>query len=192
MAGVKIKNMANIKADKIPSWAVGVIAVAGVLAVGGAAYIVYKAVKKQKENKDERDVKNEASNELKDAIASNIKPSWPDSVYRSTADLIQQKLDGCESPFSTAELDVVKELLRVVKNQADWLKLVNTFGVREIADCGSWGMSKTKYNLGGLLKDQLDSSFGMLSEKLGDKSYTGQYLSLTPLKEQFAKRNINW
>ena len=180
----------NIKADKIPGWAVGVLAVAGVLAVGATAFFLYKAVKKIGEKKDDRQVSKELNKELQDVQDSGVKATSPDSVYRATADFIEQKLDGCE--MSTSELDVVKEVVRVVKNQADWIKLNQAFGTRTIDNCGPF-TSDTKYSsISALLKDQLDSPVYLISENIGGKSYTGRYISYDLLKSILASRNIKF
>lgn len=178
----------SVKADKIPSWAVGVIAVAGVLAVGGVAYIIYKSLKKSSESKEEKDVIDNATKELRDEVKNNA-PSWPDSVYSTTANYIFQNLDGCET--SGTELNVVKEVLRVVKTQTDWLKLVKAFGVRDVDDCGPLSGS-TKYELGGLLKEQLDSTVYLASEKIGNKTFNGTYKLSNLLTNELSARNIKF
>ena len=39
-----------------------------------------------------------------------------------------------------------------------WYYLIKTFGQKDISDCGTWGVSKTRYSLVGLLSDQLDTT----------------------------------
>jgi hypothetical protein len=46
-------------------------------------------------------------------------------------------------------------IIDVVKKPIDWLQLQRAFGVREIDNCMVWS-GDTKYELGNLLKDQLD------------------------------------
>lgn len=183
--------MANLKTDKVPSWAVGVVVVAGVLAFIGGGIFVYskikKAVDKRKEESEGREVTNDAKSELRNEIQSGVKLSNADSVYSSTANYIKQKLDGCET-FGT-ELDVIKTILNVVKNRADWLKLVSDFGVRDIDNCGFFTGS-TKYDLPTLLKDQLDQSGFFLSEKIGTGTYNGQYTTYNILSTELSKRSV--
>lgn len=178
----------SIKADKIPSWAVGVLAVSGVVIFGAVGYLIYKKFKSSSEKKEEKDVVDNATKELRDEIKNNA-PSWPDSVYNTSANFIFNKLDGCET--SSTELDVVKEVLRVVKNQTDWLKLIKAFGVRDVDDCGPWTGS-TKYELGGLLKEQLDSTVYLSSEKIGNKTFNGSYKLSTLLTNELSARNIKY
>ena len=183
--------MANLKTDKVPSWAVGVVVVAGVLAFVGGGIFVYtkikKAVDKKKEEEDGKAVTSDAKTELRNLLNSGVRLSNPESVYSSTANFIQQKLDGCE--LFTTELDVVNAILKVVKNRADWLKLVTDFGVRDIDNCG-WLTGSTKYDLPTLLKDQLDSSTILAFEKVGSGTYNGLYKTYTLLTTELSKRGI--
>jgi predicted FMN-binding regulatory protein PaiB len=188
---LKSNKMANLKTDKVPSWAVGVVVVAGVLAFVGGGIFVYtkikKAVDKKKEEEDGKAVTSDAKTELRNLLNSGVRLSNPESVYSSTANFIQQKLDGCE--LFTTELEVVNAILKVVKNRADWLKLVTDFGVRDIDNCG-WLTGSTKYDLPTLLKDQLDSSTILAFEKVGSGTYNGLYKTYTLLTTELSKRGI--
>ena len=180
--------MANLKTDKVPSWAVGVVVVAGVLAFIGGGIFVYtkikKAVDKKKEEGEGKEVTNDAKSELRNLLNSGVRLSNPESVYSSTANLIAEKLDGCEVP--NTEKAVAQEVLRVVKNRADWLKLVADFGVRDIDNCG-WGQGSTKYDLPTLLKDQLDSN--AVGMKFGTTTYMSGKIS-DALKTELSKKGI--
>jgi predicted FMN-binding regulatory protein PaiB len=188
---LKNNKMANLKTDKVPSWAVGVVVVAGVLAFVGGGIFVYtkikKAVDKKKEEEEGKAVTSDAKTELRNLLNSGVRLSNPESVYSSTANFIQQKLDGCE--LFTTELEVVNAILKVVKNRADWLKLVTDFGVRDIDNCG-WLTGSTKYDLPTLLKDQLDSSTILAFEKVGSGTYNGLYKTYTLLTTELSKRGI--
>ena len=181
--------MANIKTDKVPSWAVGVVVVAGVLAFIGGGIFVYtkikKAVDKKKEEGESKAVSNDAKDELRNLLNSGVRLSYPESVYSSTANFIQKQLDGCETLPS--EKEVAKEVLRVVKNRADWLKLVSVFGSRDIADCGSFGFSTTNYDLPTLLKQQLDT-WNILIE-LNNNTYSNASV-IYALTKELAKRGV--
>jgi len=183
--------MANLKTDKVPSWAVGVVVVAGVLAFIGGGIFVYtkikKAVDKKKEEGEGKEVTNDAKSELRNLLNSGVRLSNGESVYSSTANLIAQKLDGCET--FTTELEVINTILKVVKNRADWLKLVTDFGVRDIDNCG-WMTGSTKYDLPTLLKDQLDSKTILIYEKVGSGTYNGLYQTYTLLSTELSKKGI--
>jgi hypothetical protein len=139
--------------SELPSWAKGVVAITGIVVAGIAGYSIYKSVKNAQGKKDSKDVAKDVKAELNVLTQQGMKPSFPDSVYSNAVSIIVKKLDGCDG-FSP-ELEVVREVAKVVKNKFDWAYLVYKFGVKTIPNCG-WG--DTSYTLPALLKDQLDSS----------------------------------
>jgi len=147
-----------MKADnyfsQLPIWAKGVLAIGGLAIFAFVGYKIYKKIQDQQGKGEEKDVINEIKQEERDLINQGLKPTFNDSVYESSANLIFQKLDGCEMPSS--ELDVMREVIRVCQNKLDWTKLVRAFSTRTVDDCG-WG-GETAYSLPTLLKDQLDST----------------------------------
>lgn len=163
----------------LPMWAKGVIAVVvigGVVFVGAKIYGLLKRTDDEKQGKAEKETTNEAEKELQDELDKGVSLSHPQSVYSSTANLIKNELDGLDSEW--AEQSVVKEVLLVAKNQADWLALVKAFGVREI-DNAFWGTGSTPYSLPTLLKEQL-GQYNVLS-----LSTNYEYL-----RRELAKRNV--
>ena len=75
------------------------------------------------------------------------------SSYQSTANAIEQKLAGIEYSVDP-ELAVVKLVITQVKKPIDWLQLSKAFGRRKVTN--AFGFGSTEYDLGELLKDQLD------------------------------------
>ena len=145
----------------LPPWAKGVIAV---VVIGGLAFVGYKIYKKVQtltdpDRKDEKDVIKAVDKEIKVAQQQGQTLSKPVSVYQSTANNIAIKLDGCEAS-PQPEIDVIKMIVDVVKKPIDWLQLQKSFDVRKIDDCGPFG--STQYELGNLLKDQLDQYVGAM------------------------------
>lgn len=128
------------------------ISIVGV--VGFVAYKIYKKVQGIGESKDEQKVLDLVDKELKDKLKAGDSLSKPLSTYQSTANAIEEKLKGCETIGT--EVDVIKLVIGQVKKPIDWLQLTKAFGKRKIDDCGPWG--DTDYELGNLLKDQLDST----------------------------------
>jgi hypothetical protein len=141
----------NQTTQGLPSWAKGVIAVSVIAAVGIVAYKVYKLVSNIGEGKDEKVVLDLVDKEIKDKIKAGESLTKPLSTYASTANAIEEKLKGCDSPKS--EIDVIKLVIGQVKTPIDWLQLTKAFGKRKIDNC-SWG--STDYELGNLLKNELD------------------------------------
>lgn len=114
---------------------------------------IYQYFKEKAENKPNTIVVSDAQKEI---AKSTVPPSFSDADYQGTANAIAKLLDGCETDESEAQ--VVEEVKKSVKSAVDWYKLVVAFGTRDIADCGSFGISSTNYDLVSLLKDQLDTT----------------------------------
>lgn len=164
----------------LPSWAKGVIAVGVLGGIAIVGYVIYKkindAAEAGKEEKATKDVVNANEKELKELEKKGMKPSFPTSSYGAIANLVANLLQGVET--SSSEARVAYEVAKSVKNPLDWALLVKAFGMRDVADAFSLGFSKTKYSLGDLLKEQLDSTFimpatltvGKWSKKFGSGS----------------------
>jgi hypothetical protein len=169
------------KWNSLPTWAKGVIAVVGVLAVGGIAFGVYRSVKKAiegiKEGKEDREIKDETSQELNQLQNQGINPTLSDSSAVSLANYIESALNGCE--LSGTEAEVVKAILSQVNNQADWLKLQNAYGSRTTDNCG-FGTGDSKQDLKGILTSDLDGY-----------NYTFT-LYINQLKKGLQAKGINW
>jgi len=140
--------------EGLPSWAKGVIAISVIAAVGIVAYKVYKLVSNIGEVKDEKAVLNLVDKEIKDKIKAGDSLSKPLSTYASTANAIAAKLEGCETE-PKPEIDVIKLVISQVKKPIDWLQLTKAFDIRKIDNCGILN-GETSYELGALLKEQLD------------------------------------
>lgn len=190
----KIPSIVAVNTTKLPKWANGVIAVGSVALVGFVVYVIYKSLKKRSEQKDEVKTIDQAKADLKNWLNSGGKLTFANnlSVYNTSANTIQKLLDGCEFSINT-ELDVFKILIKTCKNQGDWLKMVEVFGTRQIADCGSWGISQTAYTLGDLLKDQMDSGGYVAKNTYDGYTYGGLYSnSVELINEYFRSKNIQW
>lgn len=133
------------------------IIVIAVIAV--VVFLVAKAISKwvrlNAEKRTAEDVVKSTDKEFSDLSNQGQTLSKPISQYQSVANTIEQLLDGCET-FSS-EMEVVKNIITVVKKPIDFAFLIKTFGVRKIDNCG-FGTGDTQYDLITLLKDQLDSS----------------------------------
>jgi hypothetical protein len=95
-----------------------------------------------------------AQNELGQLQQQGVAPTLSDLDAQTLSSTIVSLLKGLETTGS--ERLVVEGILEKVNNQADWVKLQQVFGRREI-DNAFWGTGSTTYDLKGLLTDQLDS-----------------------------------
>ena len=173
--------------NKMPPWAVGVVVVSVIAAIGGITYVGYGIIKKKQEEADSSDVVKDVDKEYQNLPKNEKELSAPFSAYSSTINLIVKLLDGAEKFES--EIQVIESIIKVVKKPADWLFLVKQFGTKNIADIG-WGT--TNYDLITLLKDQLDSS-GVYSINVNGYKQTGfAFNSVNILSEYLKKIGINF
>jgi hypothetical protein len=140
---------------RLPKWANGLIVVGSLAIVGVVGYYIYKKLNVKKEEEQSKATIDQSKTELQQELNNGQKLSYPQSNYISASNTIATALDGCETFQS--ELQAISEVVKVVKNKADWLNLVKTFGVRKIDNCG-WATGSTTYDLPTLLKDQLDTA----------------------------------
>jgi hypothetical protein len=132
----------------------------GISIVGVIGFIAYKLYKKAAdlgEGKDEKATLKLQDKELKEEMKKGETLSKSLSSYQSTANTIEQKLAGLETPKT--EVEVVQLVINQVKKPIDWLQLSKAFGTRKIDNAG-WGTGDTNYDLATLLKEQLDQQFG--------------------------------
>lgn len=169
--------------EALPSWAKGVVAVTITAVAVYGGYKLYKFFKGKVETQDNKLVADEANVAFKEELKKGGSLSFPAMNYQSCINTIVKLLSGCETFGS--ELQVIYEVMKVVKTPADWYYLVKTFGRKDIPDCG-WG--KTNYDLPTLLKDQLDSS-GAYSVKPAINGYTksGFVLNSIDILEDYLK-----
>lgn len=168
----------------LPVWAKGIIALA---VVGGVGFIAFKIYKKSQDlvgKKDVKAVENESLTEVDKLTQQGQKLSKPIPAYQTTINDIVTKLNGCED--IRTEGAVIEAIIRVVKKPIDWHYLVAKFKNKDIADCGSFGMSKTNYDLPTLLNDQLDTGGFMAINVDGFKRSSYYNNSITLLKEYFS------
>lgn len=142
----------------LPGWAKAVIAIIILLVLIWSGNQIRKAIKSARDNRDineKKDDLDKSSNKaLEDLADQGVNPTMTDIEAETLCNTIQQLLDGCE--LSGSEKQVVDQILAAVDNQADWVLLQQTFGVREIDNCGPFtGVSNV--GLKDLLSDQLDS-----------------------------------
>lgn len=138
--------------EGLPTWAKGVIAVAGTGVVVIVGYLIYSSVstrlKHAGDYKEQKDVKDD----LKDLESQNIKPSFTDSQYSTWASKLFSAFDGYQSDESA-----VYNVFSNMKNNADVLKLINAYGVREISSGKLNPEPNFKGTLSGAITAELDA-----------------------------------
>jgi len=164
-----------MKFSELPSWAKGVIAVVALGGIVGIGFAIRRAIKNAKEGREEKEQGKELGNDLDNLLNQGVAPTLSNSDAISLTNFIVTALSGWE--LSGTEAEVVTQILSKVQNQADWLKLQQTFGQKDIPN-GTFG--STTYDLKSLLLDQLDSF---------DWSFT-KYS--TNLQQGLTAKGINW
>jgi len=150
--------MANAKGfySELPTWAKGTIAIvaAGSLVLIGIA--IRNAIQKGKENKGDRQANQENDAATQAALNAlqnqGITSTLTDNDAIALSRTIENAFSGAETVAT--EESVMNQIKAKVKNQADWVKLQQVFGVRTIPDIL---FGSTTYDLRSLLLDQLDS-----------------------------------
>ena len=179
----------DVQQRKTPAWANGVALIIGIGILGFAGYKIYQYFSDKVEKREEEQTKKDAKTELNNELKAGATLSNDNSVYDATANFIQVSLDGAET--NQTELEVIKKIAEVVQNKADWLKLIVTFGVRDIGDALS--PTSTSYDLPTLLADQLDTSIILTSTNIAGKTYSGYYSNtIDILKDIFKRKNITF
>ena len=156
---MKPSQASNQTTEGLPSWAKGIIAVTVLAGAAFVAYKVYKllntAVTNITEGKDEKETIRLVEKEIKEKIKAGDSPSFSLSSYKSTANSIAEKMQGCHDEKN--EIEVIKLVIKQVKKPLDWLLLSQAFDKRKIDNCGIWPLDggDTFYELGNLLKTEL-------------------------------------
>jgi len=139
--------------SKMPSWAIGAIAIAGTALVVASLIIGYKLIKRALKKNASKDLEKEAKKEI-----NKDKLSFTSSEYQSMADRLFRAMDGAGTDW-----DVVKSVINKLKVKDDWLALISAYGIKETT---SW-VSTFKGNLVEWLSDELSASeYKTISDQL--------------------------
>lgn len=164
-----------------PGWAKGLLVVS---VVGITIYTGFKiyggirtAIRKAQASKSIADV----AGERKDLENSGISASFANSDYKGWATSIEKQFEGCDFfpaiwipggiGFSRSG-KLVYDILGQFKNNVDFLKLVEAWGIRTYDACGFSG-NVENVNLYGAITDELSTSeIDFLNELLASKGIT--------------------
>ncbi len=172
--------------QNLPKWALGIVAVTVTAGVSFAAWKTYQYFQKKSEDSTQKAVGDQASGVVTSLKGKGQALSFPKANYEAAANTIKVLLDGCQRVVS--EEQVVEEIVKVVKKPIDWYYLVSVFGNRDVADCGTFGVGHTNYDLISLLKDQLEST--IIGDVVNGKRYWDDK-TLVPLTEYLSKIGVS-
>lgn len=125
----------------MPKWMRNLIVFIIFLLILFVGYKTYKYFKDKADKEKLQNTVNSAKNELKELLKIQ-KPTYSDSTYDGWANQLQILLEGCD--FDTNIVDVIS-IFSNIKNDVDYLKLVQSFDVREMDECG-FGWATGSYN----------------------------------------------
>lgn len=162
--------MKNLFKD-LPGWSKGVIIIIILLVVVLIAWKVYKFVSDGRGGSDKEDVK-DAQKDLNDLIKNGVKPTMSQAQFSGYATSLREAFDGCGT-----DNKVWENVFKAMKNEADVLALIATYGTRTYDGCnweGDW-TDKTS-GLPGAINAELSSSeIGKLNASLSSKGINYQF-----------------
>ena len=118
--------------NELPSWSKGIIGIVSVAAIAFVGYTVYSNIKKAKDIKNANIGGKEAEKELKELAKKGIKPSYSPSQYTSWVQRLVEAISDCGTDEKS-----VYSVFENMKNKADILSLVASFGVQFYRPCGA-------------------------------------------------------
>lgn len=150
----------------LPPWAKGVIAVGGLAVLYFAGRGLLKKFKSDADKKKALETLNTQSTELKKQLQTGVKPSYNDSQYKAWADKLQNQFTGVDFKQNIIDKDVpligmwsgsgkvAKDIVSQLKNDVDFLKLNQAFGVRSYSE--GFLLGTFTGNLTQAMNDELD------------------------------------
>ncbi len=152
----------------LPQWAKGAIAVGGLAVVYFAARGVWKQFRKVEEQGKARQTVREQKSEIADMQRNGVRPSYPESQFKSWADRLQKQYDGADLNNNLFDYNipvlgtwsgsgkVTAQIVGQLKNNLDFLKLSDAWGVRTYDQAG-WFTGDFTGNLIQAVNDELDN-----------------------------------
>ena len=138
--------------NALPGWAKGAIAVIGTGVTVLIGYGIYSAVKGRIKNAGDYKEQNEVKDDIKELAAQGVKPSFYDSQYATWASQLVKAFEGYGLDES-----VVYRVFVNMKNDADVLKLINVYGIREISSGAYNPAPNFKGTLAATIAEEMDS-----------------------------------
>lgn len=116
------------RGEGLPGWGKAIIFIGGGAVIVFVGYKVYQKVSEIKKQQEAKEEVKDIRSDLKDLEKSGIKKTLPDSAYSTEANKIFTAMDG----WGTDNGAVASSLFKM-KNDADMLALIDSFGVRTIS-----------------------------------------------------------
>lgn len=115
-----------------PTWAKGVIGITVALGTALIGYTIYKRWKARQELKEANRTAESAEKELKDLGSQGVHPTLADSQFLALSEALVEAMNDCGT-----DEDIVYNVFKQMKNEADIRKLISAFGVRYYRPCAA-------------------------------------------------------
>jgi hypothetical protein len=165
----KMEKSNSTASTSIPGWAKGVIIIIIIVVVLFIAYKIYKKVSDFQMGSDKEDVK-DTQQELNALIQGGTRPSYGQAQFSQWASSLRESFDGCGT-----DNKVWKNIFTSMKNKADVLALIATYGVRTYDSCGPWTGDTTGGLAAALNSEISESEMSELNTILSKKNITFQF-----------------
>lgn len=164
---------------ELPPWAKGVVVVGGAAVIYFTAKSILDTIRAKKNMAEQLKEVSNANTELIALAKKGIKPTLPQSNYEALSNSLIDAVNGCGTDF-----DKIKNIFDQLKNQADALLFVKTFGLRKKQRClfsddareGFWSNFTPPMSLSAHLASDLSSSnIATINKMLKAKNITLQF-----------------
>lgn len=164
----------------LPTWGKGVVVIGG-LAVTYlfASQIISKIKEDAARRKAEKNLKN-ANSDLNNALNNGQSLTYGQSQYDAWVSQIVNQFKGCDASCTfmpehslicaTDSFKLIANIIKSMKNDADWLNLVTTFKIQSYDDCLSWINDKVSGDLYTCVTNELSNDERKALNKVLKKS----------------------
>lgn len=129
----------------LPPWAKGVTAIVSVGVVVYSAALIRKGIKKAVDTGKEAKAVKDAQNDLSVLQKQGQHQSYQNGQYTAWADKIEVQFSGCDYSVGASSIGVLTDsgkvlmdIVKQLKNDVDFLKLISAYNVRTYDQCGLW------------------------------------------------------
>lgn len=138
----------------LPSWAKGVIAVAGVAIVYFTTNSIIKSIKRKKEAQDDKNLLQDTQEDIKNLERQGVKQTLSNSQLEAFSQKLAEAFNDCGTTEESVYL-----VMRSLKNKADLLALIKTYKTRPFSGCAAqFEFYDLRYTLPRAIESELDSA----------------------------------
>lgn len=156
------------KWSELPPWAKGVTAIVGAGVLIALGLTAKNFIQEYLKNAEDKKTVGAAKSELKTLAAAGIKPTYKDTQYKIWADAADQ----CYQGIGTCTGDTI---FKNLKNDADLLKLIEAFGVRNISS-GIFLVPDSSGDLAKIMRSELSANdLNAINDQLAKQGITYKF-----------------